>query len=291
MQTIIIGGGVVGQCYAQALATQGHQIIGFADLHPSEALRTLAGALGASIHPAPGAWATGAELAVSAVFGTVALDVARQSLTYLPPGALYVDMTTADPDDMRAAQQLALASGHRFVDVAITGAVNLSGAKTPLLCSGSAAPEVAALLAACGATIRPVGVRPGDAASLKLLRSIFTKGMEALAVECLVTAEQRGLRAELHMVLSDIDEGSLRETMESMVRTHIPHAGRRRNEVVEAQRQMRLSGVEPFVLPAVQSLFERTIQGQATHPYDGSNTVDALAWLATVAACDATAHE
>lgn len=291
MQTIILGGGVVGQCYAQALAAQGHQIVGFADLQPSEALRTLAGTLGASIHSAPGTWMAGAELAVSAVFGTVALDMARQALAYLPRGALYVDMTTADPDDMRGAEQLALSSGHRFVDVAITGAVNLSGAKTPLLCSGSAAPEVAALLAACGAPIRPVGAHPGDAASLKLLRSIFTKGMEALAVECLVTAEQKGLRAELHTVLSDIDEGSLRETMESMVRTHIPHSVRRRNEVVEAQRQMRLSGVEPIVLPGVQSLFERTVHGQATHPYNGSSTADALAWLATLAVCDAQAPE
>jgi len=282
MNTVILGGGTVGQCYAQALAAQGHTISGFADPQPGEALQALAGRLGAGLHAAPGAWMHEAELAVSAVFGTVALEVARQAFPHLQRGALYVDMTTADPDDMRQAEQEAEACGHRFVDVAITGAVNLSGARTPLLCSGTAAQEVAALLAACGAPIRPVGARPGDAASLKLLRSIFTKGMEALAVECLVTAEQKGLRAELHDVLLDIDQGSLRETMESMVRTHIPHAGRRRNEVVEAQRQMQLSGVQPLVLPAVQQLFERTVQGQAGTPYGGSSTADALAWLAAL---------
>ena len=278
---------MVGQCYAQALADQGHRIIGFVDPRPGEALHTLAGTLGADLHAAPGTWMQEADLVISAVFGTVALEVARQTFPHLRSGTLYADMTTADPDDMRQAEDEARAAGHRFVDVAITGAVNLSGARTPLLCSGTAAPEVAALLAACGAPIRTVGTRPGDAASLKLLRSIFTKGMEALAVECLVTAEQKGLRAELHNVLLDIDQGSLRETMESMVRTHIPHAGRRRNEVVEAQRQMRLAGVEPLVLPAVQQLFERTVQGQADTPYSGSSTADALAWLATLARAEA----
>ncbi len=274
---------MVGQCYAQALATQGHRIIGFADTRPGAALQTLAETLGASVHAAPGDWMEEAELTLSAVFGTVALEVARQAFAHLPRGGLYADMTTADPDDMRLANDAAQAGGHRFVDVAITGAVNLSGARTPLLCAGQAASEVAALLTACGAPVRTVGARPGDAAALKLLRSIFTKGMEALAVECLVTAERQGLRAELHDVLLDIDQGSLRETMESMVRTHIPHAGRRRNEVVEAQRQMRLAGVEPVVLPSVQRLFERTVQGQADAPYTGSSTADALAWLATLA--------
>ncbi len=285
MKTIILGGGVVGQCYAQALAAQGHALAGFCDPQPGDALRALAQAHGAPIHAEPGAWMQGAELAVSAVFGTAALGVARAALAHLPRGALYVDMTTADPEDMVRADQIAQAGGHRFVDVAITGAVNLSGARTPLLCAGGSAAEVAALLGACGAPIRTVGARPGDAASLKLLRSIFTKGMEALAVECLVTAERKGLRAELHEVLSDIDEGSLRETMESMVRTHIPHAARRRNEVIEAQRQMRLAGVAPIVLPGVEQLFERTQQALAAQGYGGQNTADALAWLAQQAAC------
>ena len=286
MKTIILGGGVVGQCYAQALAAQGHTLVGFCDPQPSDALRALAGAHGAALHAAPGPWMQGAELAVSAVFGTVALDVARQALPHLPAGALYLDMTTADPEDMARAEQLAQAGGHRFVDVAITGAVNLSGARTPLLCAGASAPEAAALLTACGAPIRTVGAQAGDAASLKLLRSIFTKGMEALAVECLVTAERKGLRAALHDVLSDIDEGSLRETMESMVRTHIPHAARRRNEVIEAQHQMRLAGVAPLVLPGVQQLFERTQQALAAQGYGGQSTAEALAWLARQAACE-----
>ena len=274
---------MVGQCYAQALQAQGHTITAFCDSAPSDALHALAGRLGAAIHAAPGEWMEGCELVVSAVFGTAALDLARAAFPHMAPGALYLDMTTAAPDDMRAAGALAGQAGMRFVDVAITGAVNLSGPRTPLLCAGACADEAAALLAACGAPVQVVGAQPGDAAELKLLRSIFTKGLEALAVECLVTAERRGLREALHRVLSDIDQGPLRETLESMVRTHIVHAGRRRNEVVEAQRQMERAGVPPIVLAGVQDRFEHTLRQLQSHPYQGQTTADALAWFGTTA--------
>lgn len=270
---------MVGQCYAQALQAQGHTIAAFCDHAPSDALRALAAQLGAPIHAAPGPWLADAELAVSAVFGTAALDLARASFAHLQAGALYLDMTTADPQAMREAEALARQRGVRFVDVAITGAVNLSGARTPLLCAGADAGEAARLLAACGAPVQVAGDQPGDAAELKLLRSIFTKGLEALAVECLVTAERKGLRETLFRVLSDIDQGSLRETMESMVRTHIVHAGRRRNEVVEARRQMELAGVPAIVLAGVQQRFEHTLAQQQARPYAGQTTADALAWL------------
>ncbi len=279
MKTILLGGGMVGQCYAQALQAQGHTIAAFCDHAPSDALRALASRLGAAIHAAPGPWLADAELAVSAVFGTAALDLARASFAHLQAGALYLDMTTADPQAMREAEALARRRGVRFVDVAITGAVNLSGARTPLLCAGADAGEAARLLAACGAPVQVVGDQPGDAAELKLLRSIFTKGLEALAVECLVTAERKGLRETLFRVLSDIDQGSLRETMESMVRTHIVHAGRRRNEVVEARRQMEMAGVSAIVLAGVQQRFEHTLAQQQARPYAGQTTADALAWL------------
>lgn len=271
---------MVGICYAQALADGGHTLAGICDPQPSAALHAFAQAHGLAIHPAPGPWLAEAELVLCAVFGTVALAVAQAALPHLRRGALYVDMTTADPDDMRQAEALARAGGQHFADVAITGAINLSGAHTPLLCAGDGAEQACRLLAACGAPVRVVGSRAGDAASLKLLRSIFTKGMEALAVECLVTAERKGLRQELHTVLSDIDEGCLRETMESMVRTHLTHAGRRLNEVREAQRQMRLAGIEPVVLPGVQQRFEKTVAMLSAHAFAGGDTAAALAWLA-----------
>jgi 3-hydroxyisobutyrate dehydrogenase len=279
MKFALIGGGMVGQCYARALTAGGLELCGIWDAKPSETLMEFGRAHRAQVHTGPGPWLADADMALSAVFGSVALEVAGAALERLRPGALYVDMTTADPEDMLRAERLATAAGQHFVDVAITGAVNVHGPKTPLLCAGTKAEDAAELFRAVGAPVQVVGAVPGDAASLKLLRSIFTKGLEALAIECLTTAEKRGLRAKLHEILSDLDAKPLKDMMESMVGTHIEHSARRRKEVEEAQRQMHAAGIDPVVLPAVEQLFRRTADRQAAIPYRGRSLDEALRWL------------
>lgn len=270
---------MVGTCYAQAFLDHGHQLVGLCDVQPSASLTQTVAAAGAPLFTEPGAWLKEADVVISAVFGTVARTLFEASGPHLRSGALYVDMTTADPAEMKACQAMARPAGIAFVDVAITGAVNLGGRKTPLLVAGEQAATVQALFAQFGGSVRVVGTEPGDAASLKLLRSIYTKGMEALAVECLVTAETMGLREPLYAVLQDIDETPLRSLMESMVRTHIPHSARRRNEVAEAQLQMVHHGLTPLVSPAVENLFAATAKAQAAQPFTGSSTEEAIAWL------------
>ena len=274
---------MVGACYMHAFVEQGHSLVGLCDLQPSDAVVAAVQAAGAEVYTAPGAWLAGADVVVSAVFGTVARSLFEACLPHLVDGALYVDMTTADPQEMRECAELAQRGTHggavHFDDVAITGAVNLGGKKTPLLVAGSKAGFVQELFFPFGGSVRVVGDQPGDAASLKLLRSIYTKGTEALAVECLVTAQQMGLREQLYAVLQDIDETPLRTLMESMVRTHIPHSARRRNEVAEAQQQMARYGLTPVVSPAVESLFAATAQAHATQPFTGTSTDEAIAWL------------
>lgn len=279
MKLALIGGGMVGRCYGQAFAAQGLTLCGIWDAAPTDDLQAFAQQHGIPLHTDAGTWLGQADGVLSAVFGSAALAVATAALHHLRPGALYIDMTTADPEDMRRVQALAQRSGHHFVDVAITGAVNLHGPKTPLLCAGEQAPEVAALFRRLGAPIQEVGTQPGDAASLKLLRSIFTKGLEALSVECLLTAERQGLRAQLHDILADIDQTNLKRLMESMVHTHIEHAARRQKEVAEAQRQMQLVGIRPVVLPAVEALFQRTANRQLETPFKGQGITAALEWL------------
>ncbi len=274
---------MVGACYMQAFVEQGHSLVGLCDLQPNATVAAAVQAAGGQVHTAPGAWLAGADVVVSAVFGTVARRLFEACLPHLRDGAVYVDMTTADPQEMRECAGLAErgAQGRavHFVDVAITGAVNLGGKKTPLLVAGGKAGFVQELFLPFGGSVRVVGEQPGDAASLKLLRSIYTKGTEALAVECLVTAQQMGLREQLYAVLQDIDETPLRTLMESMVRTHIPHSARRKSEVAEARQQMARHGLAPIVLPAVEALFAATAQAHAAQPFTGTSTDEAIAWL------------
>jgi len=263
----------------QAFADQGHTVVGVCEVRPSAALIEQAEAMQVCIYAQPGEWLCEADLVVSAVFGHGALAMFQAAQPYLKEACIYVDMTTAVPEAMEQANELAIAQGVAFVDVAITGAVNLGMRKTPLLLAGGKALEVQALYAPLGARVTVVGPQPGNAVRLKLLRSIFTKGLEALSVECLATAEAMGLSEELFNVLKDIDDAPLRQLMESMVQTHIAHSGRRAHEVEEAAQQMQLVGLKSVVLPGIHALFEKSHQAFEEQGFEGGSIEHATHWL------------
>lgn len=288
MKFALIGGGVVGRCYGQALVQAGIEFLGLIDSQPSEDTFRFADAQARTVHRMPGDWLREADWVVSAVFGSAALDVAQQALRHMRPGSHFVDMTTASPQDTQAASSAADALGVHFVDVAITGAVNLHGPRTPLLMAGKQTSEAAEVFARLGAPIKLVGQRAGDAVALKLLRSIYTKGLEALTIECLTVAHVTGLREPLHDALADLDTMPLATLMETLIVTHVEHAARRRDEVVEAQRLMRDAGIAPIVLKAAQSVFERTAERLKSAPSEKGGGLEAsLDWLAQSAGrCD-----
>ena len=125
------------------------------------------------------------------------------SSAYLRPATVIVDLTTAAPGDKQTAFHLAAEHHIQYVDAVILGAIALTGAATPLLAAGPAGAEAMRDFAGLGAPVRVLPqARPGDAAALKLLRTILTKGLEALAVECLVAAEKQGIRTELYEAMS-----------------------------------------------------------------------------------------
>jgi hypothetical protein len=116
----------------------------------------------------------------------------------------------------------------------------------------------------------------------------MTKGMESLAVECLVAAESMGLRASLYEVLADIDRTPLTAFIDSFVRSHVLHAQRRLAEVREAREQLVQAGLEPLVLDGVERLFDRTSRGieaaRANGDFNLPDSVEArLAWLTPLA--------
>ncbi|WP_313440077.1 NAD(P)-binding domain-containing protein [Novosphingobium sp.] len=281
MTIAIIGCGEVGLIYATAFEEAGHSLA-LCDLRPSERALAFAHERGLQLHPAPGAWIANCDIVVSVVFGTVSLAVAKQALAEMKAGALYVDMTTADPAAIRVAAALAAEQGVDYADVAILGAVALSGRRTNLLGAGSGIAATAALFDAIDAPFKQVeDGTAGDAAAIKILRSVFTKGLEALTVECFLAADQQGVTDKLHDALSDIDQASLRDFLGTLIRTHVVHAGRRLKEVEEAERQLKQAGLPVAVLPGVRALFERTKTRIEASPLPGvpATVEEAFAYL------------
>lgn len=281
MKIAIIGLGEVGRCYARALHACGFELK-LCDARPALAAAALAADCGLPVQTSIGAWLAGCDWVLSCVTGSHALVVVEQCLTHARPGTTLCDMTTASPDTKRAAATRAGACSVRYVDVAIMGAISLRLEKTPLLAAGAGALEFAALLASANGRVRVIdGGAAGDAMALKILRSVFTKGMEAISVELLMAAEAQGLREQLYEQLGDIDETPLRSFIDTLVRTHLVHARRRVHEVHDAAAELAKHGLPSVVLPGVARRFAQTIEGlERQPPAQAEPTIDeALAWL------------
>ena len=281
MKIGIVGAGEVGLTYARPWSVAGHEII-LCDLKPSATAKAFAAERGLEIATSVADIAADCDVVVSCVFGTVSLAVAEQSLATMRKSALYIDMTTADPAQIRIAAEQAAQSGIVYVDVAILGAIALTHEKTNLLGAGVGIDRAQSLFACIGAPLKSVeGGAAGDAAALKILRSVFTKGLEALTIECFMAAEKQGVTDKLHDALSDIDHASLRDFLGALIRTHVIHAPRRLKEVEEAERQLRAADMPVSVLPGVKELFQRTAGQIASSPLDTTAPTleQAFEWL------------
>ena len=281
MHVAIIGLGEVGRCYAKPLYEHGIGL-SLCEARPSAAAQALTQDWKLPIHAAPGPWLGKVNWVLSCVTGSQALPVAEQAAAHMATGSALADLTTASPDVKREAAAKVAERGIRYVDTAIMGAISLNWVGTPLLAAGDGADEFRSLLDAVGGRVQVIkdGIA-GDAISLKILRSVFTKGMEALAVELLTSAEKQGVREKLYEQLGDIDQTPLRSFIDMLVRTHVVHARRRAHEVHDARQELASQGLPSQVLPGVEQKFldtaSRLERSPLVTPDPGID--EALKWL------------
>jgi 3-hydroxyisobutyrate dehydrogenase-like beta-hydroxyacid dehydrogenase len=130
-----------------------------------------------------------------------------------PGRTVYADANTASAGLKQGLAVTADEAGVPFADIALMAPVPGRGLHTPMVVSGPAAEDVARLLGACGATVSVLPGPAGAAATRKLLRSVFYKGMAAAAIEALHAARAAGcedwLREHIAAELAAADGGTL----------------------------------------------------------------------------------
>ncbi|MDB5421375.1 MAG: 6-phosphogluconate dehydrogenase [Brevundimonas sp.] len=141
---------------------------------------------------------SGASLILSLVTADQAVAVAEAVAGSILPGALYCDLNSVAPQTKRTAAQAIEAAGGHYVDVAVMSPVQPAALSAPLLLSGTKADEAAQALAVLGfSNIRIVGAEIGRASSIKMIRSVMIKGLEALSAECVLAASEAGVLDEV----------------------------------------------------------------------------------------------
>lgn len=136
----------------------------------------------------------GIPAALCVVTADQALAAARTAAPLIAPGALWLDMNSVAPATKQAAADLIEGAGGRYVDVAVMSPVLPARRAAPLLVGGPHAAEAAAFLADIGFTaVSSVPGPVGRASSIKMIRSVMVKGIEALTAECFLAADAAGV--------------------------------------------------------------------------------------------------
>ena len=232
------------------------------------ALGETARALDVAIEDHYGAALSEADLVISAVQGEFARDAAAAAAPLLKKGAHFLDLCTVTgkmSDEDRAEIE---SGGGRYIDVAVMGGFFKQGIKAPMLVAGQEAEAAVAWMNASGFVATLLGPKPGSASSVKMLRSVLVKGIEALGVEALVTARRQGILDEVLGCLGDADDMTLGGFIAMLVQTHIVHAHRRWEEMGLVARTLRETGVDPLMTEAIERSHRRSADAHIA-PADG----------------------
>lgn len=177
----------------------------------------------------------GADAVFATVPGRAARGVAVESAAHVQRGSLYVDFSSGAPEEKRQAELSLAGAGAPYADAAVLGSVAVSGFAVPILASGPGARPLQALVEPDGMQVKAIDAPAGHASLVKLLRSIYLKGRDALIVEMMLTARRYGL--------DDVVAASIRgpgeqleftALAERVLRSVALHAERRADELAMA---------------------------------------------------------
>ena len=180
-------------------------------------------------------------------------------------GQLFADVTTALPPVKEKLAKEFAELGADYIDSAMLGSLMALGHKVPILASGKGCKKWHDTMNPFNMKISlvnpddPDNTKAGEASKIKLVRSVFMKGIEGLIVETLLFARKCGVE---DYILSSISNSMNRDKFEDialrMAGADLIHSERRSFEVGESMELMKEVGVEPLMAMGTKERLART---------------------------------
>ncbi len=189
----------------------------------------------------------GAGTIVSAVPASAAAGVAAACAPLLSAGTLYVDPAPLAPAAKAELAALIEEAGSQYVDIAVLGTVAVSGAAVPLMAAGSGARRWSAIVAPLGFDVTVIDGPAGRASLVKLLRSVYMKGRDALILEMLLAARRHGVEdAVVSSIRGPGEQVPFQDLAERVITSLALYAERRAVELSAAAELVAEAGVDPL---------------------------------------------
>lgn len=134
---------------------------------------------------------------ISAVTADQSLLAVEPLLAHLRPAQILIDLNSVSPDRKRDTAAAVNATGAQYLDLAVMAPVHPKKLGTPVLIAGEPAQVLLPKMLELGFNASIAGDRVGAATAIKMVRSLFVKGLEAITVEALLAAEASGCFDEI----------------------------------------------------------------------------------------------
>lgn len=251
----IIGFGEVGRIFAKGLIECGHNVYVY-DVLIDEAVNEL-GAIPVKRIQLLGETCS---LIISVVNSAASEKVSADIAESFTEGAMLLDLTTSTPFKKQNNEQIITAVGGTYVDGAIMGTVATDQFKVPLLIADDREMTKSELLRSIGFNAKGVELPNGGAASIKLLRSIFMKGLEALLLETMMTATKYNVADQvMESISTTINNNDFTKLSNALMITHTIHKNRRYKEILDSNNLIKESKLSSHVTEGVISFFSNSV--------------------------------
>jgi 3-hydroxyisobutyrate dehydrogenase-like beta-hydroxyacid dehydrogenase len=194
------------------------------------------------------------DLILSVVTSEASMSVVEAALPYIKGGKIYVDMNSVSAKTKIRMGELIEDKGGAFIEAAILGAISAYGFKSPVLVCGKRAQEFALFFNDFGFDIRYLSEELGKASNMKMLRSVFSKGVESLLIEMMMAAKRSDLlEAVMAEVVEFMDKRSFQDIANAWITTTVMHAKRRAEEMEHVIETLNELKVKPVMTAATRN--------------------------------------
>jgi 3-hydroxyisobutyrate dehydrogenase-like beta-hydroxyacid dehydrogenase len=195
MRIAFLGFGEAARAFHDSLALRldGADFIAYDLLLDRPEMRNAMASRGVRVSETPAGLADAADQSFAA---------AQSLVPHLGQGSLFIDINSVSPGRKRETAELVEGAGAGYLDMAVMAPVHPKGHATPVLLAGTRAAELLERFRELGFSADLAGEKVGAATAIKMVRSVFVKGLEAITVEALLAAEASGCFEEILASLS-----------------------------------------------------------------------------------------
>lgn len=199
-----------------------------------------------------------ADWIFSAVTADQSLLAIEPLLPHVRQGHVLIDINSVSPDRKRMTAARVADAGGTYLDMAVMAPVHPRKHATPTLIAGGEAERLQPLLTELGFSVSVAGDRPGAATAIKMVRSLFVKGLEAITVETLLAAEASDCFDEILASISASFPGlDWPRFAEYQIERTTVHGRRRAAEMRESAATLAALGLHGALAEAIADVQDR----------------------------------